>query len=335
MRPTSVRRRSIRRTAAVAAVAAVATTVLAACGSDDADTSSGPSADGTPVVFVTTGILGDITENVVGDLAEVEVLLPPSGDPHDFEPSAQQVAAMTEADLVIANGLGLEEGLASTLESVEADGVQVFELGEELSPIPLGGSGDPHEGEGADVDHDGTAGSDDPHVWMDPDRMATASVLIAQEVAAATDLDGQVLAEQASAYAEEIVAADEEIQSTLAVIPDPERLLVTNHEVFGYFAERYAFEIIGVVIPGGSTQGEPSAEQIADLATEIEAAGVPAIFADTSASDDLVDALAAEVGSQVEVVELYSESLGEPGSGADTYIGLITTNARRIADALG
>ncbi len=334
MRPTSVRRRSIRRIAAVAAVAAVATTVLTACGSDDADTTSGPSADGTPVVFVTTGILGDITENVVGDLAEVEVLLPPSGDPHDFEPSAQQVAAMTEADLVIANGLGLEEGLASTLESVEADGVRVFELGEELSPISLGGSGDPNEGEGADEEHDGTTGSD-PHVWMDPDRMATASVLIAQEVAAATDLDGQVLAEQASAYAEEIVAADEEIQSTLAVIPDPDRLLVTNHEVFGYFAERYAFEVIGVVIPGGSTQGEPSAEQIADLATEIEAAGVPAIFADTSASDDLVDALAAEVGSQVEVVELYSESLGEPGSGADTYIGLITTNARRIADALG
>ncbi len=340
MRHTDTHRRPSRPrqvSVAAAGLAALLAGVLGGCSSDDTSAPSSGSEDGgIPVVFATTGILGDITENVVGDLADVEVLLPPGADPHDVEASAQQVAQLSDADLVIANGLGLEAGLAGTLESVAADGVPVFEVGPELSPIPFGESGtDEHDDEHADEDdHEHADGSVDPHVWMDPDRMASASALIAQQVAAATGLDEQVLAEQAAAYAEEIAAADEEIQAMLAEVPDERRKLVTNHEAFGYFAERYVFEIVGVVIPGGSTSAEPSAEEIATLANEIGAADVPAIFADTSASQDLVDALAAEVGSEVEVVPLYSESLGEPGSGADTYVGLITTNAQRIADAL-
>lgn len=328
MRAARSDHRPFRGAVTGAVVALAAAIVLGACGSDDTSgPSSGAGGGDVPVVVVTTGILGDITEHVVGDLAEVEVLLPPGADPHDFEPSAQQVAELSDADLVIANGLGLEAGLEPTLETIASGGVPVFEVGAELSPIPFG---DAHDEEQADGDH-----AADPHVWMDPDRMASATALIAAEVAEATGLDDAVLAEQASAYADEILAADEEIQATLAPIPDDRRKLVTNHEAFGYFAERYGFEVIGVVIPGGSTAVEPSAEEVAALASDIEAAGVPAIFADTSASAELVEAIAAEVGDRVEVVSLYSESLGAPGSGADTYIGLITTNAERIADALG
>ena len=303
-----------RRLRAAAATAAALTLAATACGSDD------PASNGAdvPVVYVTTGILGDITANVVGDLAEVEVVLPPGADPHDYEPSAQQVAAMTDADLVIANGLGLEGGLEATLDTVEEAGVPVVEIAPELAPIPFGDDG----------------GSEDPHVWMDPDRMVTATERIATEVAAATGIDPAVLTQQAEDYAAEITAADEEIQSRLAAVPDDRRTLVTSHEAFGYFAERYAFEIIGVVIPGGSTTAEPSAAAIAELAEAMAAAGVPAVFTDSSGSPELAEALAAEVGGDVEVVELYSESLGEPGSGADTYLGLITTNAERIASAL-
>lgn len=310
-----------RRLRAAAATAAALTLAATACGSDD------PASNGAdvPVVYVTTGILGDITANVVGDLAEVEVVLPPGADPHDYEPSAQQVAAMTDADLVIANGLGLEGGLEATLDTVEEAGVPVVEIAPALAPIPFGRADDEHADDG---------GSEDPHVWMDPDRMVTATERIATEVAAATGIDSAVLTQQAEDYAAEITAADEEIQSLLAAVPDDRRTLVTSHEAFGYFAERYAFEIIGVVIPGGSTTAEPSAAAIAELAEAMAAAGVPAVFTDSSGSPELAEALAAEVGGDVEVVELYSESLGEPGSGADTYLGLITTNAERIASAL-
>ncbi len=125
------------------------------------------------------------------------------------------------------------------------------------------------------------------------------------------------------------------MQELLAGVPPERRLLVTNHEAMGYFAERYGFEILGVVIPGGSTLAEPGAAEVAELAAIIREAEVPAIFAETSYSTALADALASEAGTEVEVVELYTESLGEPGSGAETYTGMVTTNAERIAAALG
>jgi zinc/manganese transport system substrate-binding protein len=134
-------------------------------------------------------------------------------------------------------------------------------------------------------------------------------------------------------YLAELESLHLEVEGLLAGIPAEDRVLVTNHEVFGYFADRYDFDVLGVIIPGGSTLAEPSAEDLADLAREIDERGVPAIFAETSSPTRLADALAAE-GTDVEVVELYSESLGEPGSPGDTYTGMVRTNAERIAAAL-
>ncbi len=121
--------------------------------------------------------------------------------------------------------------------------------------------------------------------------------------------------------------------SLVEAIPAERRVLVTNHEVFGYFADRYGFEVVGVVIPGGSTTDAASAGELAELAEVIEAEGVPAIFADTSSPDELINTLAEEVGS-IEVVELYSESLGEPGTDGATYLEMVQTNAERISAAL-
>ncbi|MFP4311536.1 MAG: metal ABC transporter substrate-binding protein, partial [Nitriliruptoraceae bacterium] len=128
----------------------VAALVLAACGSDTGE--SGAAADeGQPQVVVTTTILGDIAANVAGEDAAVEVLMPIGADPHDFEPSAQQAASMREADLVIANGLGLEEGLLDAIAAAEEDGVRVLELGPSLDPVPYEGT-DGHD-HGDEDDH--------------------------------------------------------------------------------------------------------------------------------------------------------------------------------------
>ena len=174
----------------------------------------------------------------------------------------------------------------------------------------------------------------DPHFFTDPMRMATAVDAIVDFLQAEVDFaDPAAVEASAEAYVAELTALDGEVAQLVEAIPEERRVLVTNHEVFGYFADRYGFEVVGAVIPGGSTTDGASAGELAELAEQIEAEGVPAIFADTSSSDDLVEALAGEVGDVV-VVELYSESLGEPGSDGATYVEMIRTNATRMSSAL-
>nr|MCU0281452.1 metal ABC transporter substrate-binding protein [Acidimicrobiia bacterium] len=127
---------------------------------------------------------------------------------------------------------------------------------------------------------------------------------------------------------------DAEIEASLAAVPPEQRKLLTNHHALGYFADRYGFEVIGAIIPGGSTLAAPSPADLAELVDLLRQAGVRAIFAETTQSADLAEALAAELGGQVAVVSLYTGSLGEAGSGADTYIGMQRSNAERIAAAL-
>ena len=133
--------------------------------------------------------------------------------------------------------------------------------------------------------------------------------------------------------AADIRSTDEQVRETLAGVPEDQRVLVTDHDSFGYFAQAYGFDVVGVVVPGGSTLGDPSSAEVADLVATIQQTGVPAIFANTANPQQLADAIAGEAGD-VAVVELYVGSLGEPGSGADTYQSMILTNAQRISDAL-
>jgi zinc/manganese transport system substrate-binding protein len=290
-----------------------------ACGNDDA------TGDAT-VIVATTTILGDVAAQIVGDDATVQVLIPIGADPHDYQPSSQDVAAIQRADLVVANGLGLEDGLSDVLESAAADGARVLEIAPRLDPLPFG----EHSGHDDEAAHD--EGDGDPHVWFDPLRMADAARLIAAELSAVdSSIDWDAGAE---VYGAALRAADTEIAEILSVIPASGRKLATNHDALGYFAARYGFEVIGTVVPGGATLAEPSSAELAALVAEIEAEGVRAIFAETTEPSALADAIAAEIGGTVEVVELYTGSLGEPGSGADSLIGLLLTNARRIADAL-
>ena len=146
-------------------------------------------------------------------------------------------------------------------------------------------------------------------------------------------LDTEALNASADEYLAQLAAVNAENVSLLDTIREDNRILVTNHEVFAYFADRYDFEVVGVVIPGGSTTDAASAGELAALAKTIEAEGIPAIFSDTSSSDQLVNTLASEVGD-IAIVELFTESLGAADSDGATYLDMVKTNAERITAAL-
>jgi zinc/manganese transport system substrate-binding protein len=311
---SSMRTVLVTRTVAGAAVGLALVAGLGACGGGDSE------ADGRPRIVVTTSILGDVVSSMVGDAAEVEVLMPPGADPHDFAPSAKQAAALREADVVVQNGLGFEVGLVDTVAAAEDDGVTVLTASDAIEPLTLADGGD---------------GELDPHFFTDPTRMRTAAAYLVGQLSEHLDgIDTVAVQERADAYLAELDALDTEVAGLVSGIPAAQRTLVTNHEVFGYFADRYGFTVLGAVIPGGSTLAEPSAADLADLAAQIDAAGVPAIFAETSSPTNLADALAAE-GTDVEVVELYSEALGPAGSDGATYLEMVRANAARIVAALG
>jgi len=301
--------------------------LLAACGADSGPDESTPDDDRL-VVVATTSILGDIASNVAGEEARVEVLIPIGVDSHDFQPSSQQASLLAEADLVVANGLGLEQGLEELLAARADEDGPIIELAPLIDPISFSG----HEEEGHE-EEDHEHGSEDPHFWMDPIRVGAAAVALATEL---TELhpDGS-WDDRAAEYSAGMEATDETIRGILEPVPEDDRSMVTNHEAFGYFADRYGFEIVGVVIPGGSTLAEPSSAELAELVAEMTQHGTRVIFAETTQPTTLADAVAAELGSEVEVVELFTESLGPEGSQAETLASMLESNASAIAAALG
>jgi zinc/manganese transport system substrate-binding protein len=271
--------------------------------------SSESEGQGRPDIAVTTNVLGDVVENLVGSDAAVHVLMPPGASPHDFAPAPKQVATMRDTDVLVVNGRGFEERLGDAIDAAAAAGVTVVT--------------------GTD-----SVEGDDPHFFTDPVRMAEVVHYLEDQLSEAIpELDTAAFHERARSYIADLDQLDATIEDTLAVVPPGQRVLVTNHDVFGYFAERYGFNVLGTVIPSRTTLAAPAAADLAQLVEDIEANDVPAIFADTSSPAELAEALAEE-GLDIQVVELYSESLGEPGSPGDTYLGMMRTDAQRIADAL-
>lgn len=300
-----------------ALVAALMTVGLFSSCSAAADTGSGGAG---VLIVTTTTILGDVVKSITGDLAAVMTLVPLGVDPHEYQASAQQIANLRQADLVVANGLGLEEGLNDVLIAAAGDGVNVIEIGPAVSPRPFDLSDDQAQ----------PIGGFDPHIWMDPRRMQTAVSVIAAELAEVEPaIDWSVGAE---AYKTILAELDQEIEALLA--PISTRTLVTNHDSLRYFAERYAFDVVGVVIPGGSTLAEPSSAQLADLIALMREQEGSVVFAETTEPTILAEAIAAELGPEAQVVELFTGSLGEAGSGAETLVDMLRTDAMRIAEAL-
>lgn len=297
----------MRRAAATLAVIALALVGLAGCSTE---------ADDRPHVVVTTNILGDVVSEIVGDEIRVTTLMKPDADPHSFEISARQAAEMSEADLVVSNGLGLEEGLQQHLDSASEAGAPLFVAGEHIEVV------------------DYATGTADPHFWTDPARMVAVLDALAPELAGIEGVDGSAVEVQAASYREELQTLDARMSEEFAAIPADQRRLVTNHHVFGYLAERFDFEVVGAVIPGGTTLASPSASDLDDLATAIEESGVRTIFAESSQPDQLVQVLADEVGVDVEVSELFTESLTDADGGAPTYLDMQRANTERITTGL-
>jgi zinc/manganese transport system substrate-binding protein len=273
-------------------------------------------------IVVTTNILGDITRNIVGDQADVTVLMGANTDPHSFGVSAQQAASLEQAELLIHNGLGLEEGVLGHVEAAIATGVPDLAVGENVDPI--------------DYTADETAGQPDPHFWTDPVRVSEAVDIIADQVIEhVPGVDAEQVRANADAYRAQVDDLHESTTERFGRIPEEHRKLVTDHHVFGYLAQRYDFEIIGAVIPSGTTLASPSGSDLKDLADAVALSGVPVVFADSSQPDRLVQAMAEEAGVDIEVVPLFTESLTEPGQGAGTYLEMARSNAEAIAEGLG
>ena len=288
---------------------------VAGCGGDD-DSAVGAS-DG-PYVVATTGIWADVVGQVAcdGTLA-VRTLLPAGADTHAYEPSLREREVLDGAALVVANGLGLEEGLDDTLATVADGGVPLFRIGDHVEAL----DGDEESEDGAD-----------PHVWFDPTRVRAALPALGDALVAA-GADGDRIDACVTATQEDLTALDADVATTLDAVPADRRVLVTNHDSLGYLADRYDFTVLGSILPSTSTLTEASPGQLEDLGEAIATEGVPAIFTETISSADDAEALADRLG--VDVVELYTESLGEPGSGVESYADFMRFDAEAIADALG
>lgn len=280
------------------------------------------SKQGRPSVVVTTNILGDITRNIVGGEAEVTVLMQADADPHSFGVSAPQAASIERADLVVYNGLGLEENVLRHVDAAEEAGVSTLAVGDSVDPVTY------VAGE--------SAGELDPHFWTDPERVRKAVGLIAEQVIEhVRGVDGTVVEKNASAYGAQVTELTAWMRKQFDAIPSERRQLVTNHHVFGYLARRFGFRIVGAVIPGGTTLASPSASDLKSLATAIETAGVRTVFADSSQPDRLAQVLKRESDIDVDVVPLFSESLTAKGKGAATYLEMMRANTRSISTGLG
>ena len=230
-------RNSVRKiVVTLTSLIAIPALLLTGCG-DDA--TSVASSEEKPLIVVTTNILGDVVSNMVGDNFKVEVIMPPGADPHDFQASAQQVAKIMEADLLIVNGANFEEGLLDVIEAAESDGVKVFKAISVVNQLEGHDGHDDHEGHD-DHDHGGV----DPHFFTDPARMAQVVEQLAEFlVAEFPEVDESSLVTAATNYKEQLENLDDEVAELLSAVPVDSRLLVTNHSVFAYFAERYQFEL--------------------------------------------------------------------------------------------
>lgn len=270
-----------------------------------------------PKAVATINILADFAAQVAGDRVEVTSLIPVGGDPHTYEPVPKDVQRVAESQVVFYNGLGLEKWLEELIENAGGQRVSV-ELTRGLRPA--------FQTEGR------YRGDPDPHLWMDP-VLAKKYVENARDFLARFDPEGRATYERnAARYLRELEALHAWIQQQVAQVPPHRRKLVTTHDAFRYFGHRYGFKVVGTIW-GISTEDEPSAQEIARLVDRIRGEGVPAVFVETTINPKLMERVAREAGVRVGE-KLYGDSLGPPGSDADTYVRMMRHNVRAIVEAL-
>lgn len=322
----------LRRLSLAVVLLSVAALAVAGCGGSGSD--GGGDSQQVDVVVTTTQI-GDWVREVGGDAVDVHQILQPNTDPHDYEPRPSDVQAAAEAQIVFANGDELDAWIEEIVSDSGSD-AEVVDLGT-VVPVQLAGEGEEEHGEEEHAEGEEEHAEEehhhdseyDPHWWHDP-RNAEAAVreieraLIAADPGAKAELEAN-----ADAYLTELQAMDAKIAACIDSVPAAERKLVTDHDAFGYFANRYGIEVVGAVIPSQTTQAQPSAKDLSELADTIEAEDVKAVFPESSLSPSVAEAIADQTGASAEYT-LYGDTLGPADSSGGTYIGMEEANADAV-----
>lgn len=273
------------------------------------------SPDGRIPVAATFSILGEFVRQVGGDRIQVTVLVGPNGDAHAFEPLPGDMRALMKARLIFENGLGFEPWLDRLGQPIRARCVLVTN-GIRPRPFALGSRSVP-----------------DPHVWQDAGLAARMVENIRDALAASDPTHAAEYRRQAEAYRAQLSALDAWIRAEAEKIPPARRTLVTSHDTLGYFSRAYGFTLVGTVMGSGAEGSEPSARQLSELAGKIRALQAPALFTENIRNPGLMRKLADETGVRV-VTTLYTDALGEPGSGGGDYLSMMRHNVREITGAL-
>ena len=289
----------------------------AACGG----TSGSPSASNAPYrVVATTSLFADLARLALGDAVQIDAIVPAGIDVHTFEPAPSDVSTIADADLVLMNGIGLDEWVVALVDAAKQSNANVLRLGEGL------------EGYGFQylfTESSNSGRARDPHVWLDP----TAAELYLQQIASRVVEDRPELTSVIRSALEKgrssLRSLSQEVQLIFSAIPADRRKIVTFHDAFGYYARAYGITIVGVAI--ASPGQDPSAREIAALIDAIRAAGVTTVFSEVQFPSKVLNSIAAETGATV-LADLYSDALGAaPG---DTYIGAMRVNATVIAASM-
>jgi ABC-type Zn uptake system ZnuABC Zn-binding protein ZnuA len=274
-------------------------------------------ASGKPRVVATTTVIGDITHNIAGDKIELTTLLKPGVDPHDYEPVPSDLQAISQARIVFANGAGLERWLDKLVQSAETSG-KVVNVSDGLTLRTL--------------DEAGVTVSD-PHLWFDVNNAIHYAEQIRDGLISIDPNNAAVYQSNAQAYIAQLQDLDKWVVDQVNTLPAANRVLVTNHDTFGYFSQRYGFTILGTIFPTTGAEASPSAQQIAQLVTAIKQAKVKAVFTENTLNPDLAQTIAQEAGVQV-IDQLYTDSLGPIGSPASTYIDMLHFDVQTLVNAL-
>jgi zinc/manganese transport system substrate-binding protein len=281
--------------------------LLPACSSSNPDTFARPN------IVVTYSVLGSVVLDLVGDAADVTILIPDGQDPHDFQPSARDIETINNADIVVSNGLDFEEGLEDVLASAIDSGVSVYMIGENIT---VRESNENHAEEDGDAH-----GAGDPHLWLSPLSFTQA---IPSLTAAINNATGLSIDETAALN--QLTQLDNEIKEVIDNISSC--VLVSGHDEMGYFADRYGCTVIGAIIPSFSTTSEATAKQIADLKVLATSNNVKAVFTGLGTPAEVSEQLASELG--IAAVSLSTHYL----NGATNYREFMLNLANQIAEAL-
>ncbi|GBC69391.1 Manganese transport system membrane protein MntB [archaeon HR01] len=274
----------------------------------------GRGSEGRISAVCTITIVADVVKNVGGDRVDVYSIVPLGGDPHIFQPTPSDAELVEKADIVFYVGLGLEHWLTRLVENLR-QGSPLVRLSDGLR-----------------FRVDERTGEPDPHVWMDPTYVIQWAGRIADALSTLDPENRGYYQSNAARYIAELEELDSWIKTTLETIPPQNRKLITSHDAFRYFGDRYGFKIIGTVW-GITTDEEPSATLVSGLIEMIRREGVPSVFIETTINPQILRSVAEQAGVSVGG-PLYGDSLGRPGSGAETYIGMMKTNTAAIVSAL-